>query len=255
MLIAHDNLADAATIATDSEIAAAPAANVQDPHLSRKWQTATSVKSAYLLLDLGASETCGVLGVFGTNLTAAATRRLRGSVTDPTATGSLAYDSSSGVAGVVEGYGQALLVFADVAARYWRIDLADASLEDNLQVGRVFLGPKWEPTYNHSYGWQLGWLDASQVVRSWGGQSYADRKPQRRMAEFRLDHLSEAEAFENALEIARAQGVVGDVLAIPDPDSTYIGRQAIWGQCTASEPMQNPIALTWQQKYRIEERL
>lgn len=255
MLLAWQNLADAALLATDSEVAAAPAANVQHEHVARKWQTGASVKSAYLLFDLGASETCGLLGVFGANLSASATLRLRGSVTDATATGSLAYDSGTISAGAVEGYGQALHVFANTASRYWRLDLADATLDDNLQVGRVFLGPKWSTTYNHSYGWQVGWLDASQVVRSWGGQSYADRKPRRRVVEFRLDYLSEAEAFESALEIAREQGVVGDVLAVPDATATYVARQAIWGQLAASEPMQNPIALTWQQKFRIEERL
>lgn len=253
--IAWNNLIDAATLATDSEQAELPAANVQQEHLSRAWQTADGVASAYLLADLGASYTCGVLALLGTNLGVNATLRLRGSVSDATATGSLAYDSGTIGAGAAVGYGGCYHVFDDTAARYWRLDLDDPDAADNLSIGRVFLGPKWRPTYNLMYGWSVSNMDESRVVKSYGGQQYADLKPHRRAVEFRLEHLTEAEAFGSAFAMSRARGVTRDVLAIPDSEGSYVPHKSVWGPLSASEPIANHVALTWQQKFRIEERL
>ena len=181
MLIAWQNLADDATLSTDSEQASLPASNVQQQHVSRKWQTAAGVKSAYLLLDLGAAQSCALLALAGTNFTSAATLRLRGSVTDPTATGSLAYDSGSIGAGVVSGYGAAYHAFTATAARYWRIDVADATVDDNLAVGRVFLGPSWSPGVNMQLGWSVRFADMSRRAKSSAGQVWADVRPKPRV--------------------------------------------------------------------------
>src|SRR5574340_1443988 len=118
MILGWENKADAAMIPAGSEIATLPASNVQQPHLSRKWNTAAGVKSSYLLLDLSASVSCALLGVLGTNLTAAATLRLRASDADATAVAGDKLDTGAVSAGVKTGYGAAYKWFAAVAARY-----------------------------------------------------------------------------------------------------------------------------------------
>jgi hypothetical protein len=47
------------------------------------------------------------------------------------------------------------------AARYWRLDLTDASLT-HLQIGRVFLGPSWTHQQTLVYGWGVTPVDPSR---------------------------------------------------------------------------------------------
>lgn len=255
MLIAWDNKADAASLSASSELAALPGSNVQQAHVAQKWNTAAGVTSAYLTFDMLGSVSCGLLAVLGTNLTAAATRRLRASDADPTAAAGDLYDSGSAAAGVKAGYGDAYLSFTAVAARYWRLDLADASITTGLQVGRVFLGPKWTTSESHEWGWSVTPLDESKVVESYGGQSFADVRPQRRVLRFGLKFMTEAEMYGNAFALARAQGVVRDVLAIPSVTSAYLSEQAVFGLCEASEPLVQERHRNYQQKFTIRQRL
>lgn len=255
MLLAWDNKLDGATLSAGSEIVSLPAANVQQPHLSRKWHTAAGVKSSYLLADMRASVTCALLAILGTNLTPAATVRLRASDVDPTATGSLLLDTGVLAGGVKAGYGAIYKAFAATTARYWRLDPEDLALPDNLQVGRVFLGPSWEPSVPQLYDWSVTPLDPSAVVESYGGQEYADERPQRRVLRFVLDWMDEAEMYGNAFALARANGVVRDVLAIHDINGAYLPEQAVWGRLTESQPLVRRSLRIFQQKFTVKERL
>lgn len=256
MLIAWDNKADAAAVTAGSEITTLPGSNVQQRHLSKKWYTAAAVNSSYLVFDLGASLSCQLLAVLGTNLTSAATVRVRASVTDPTATGSLATDTGVVSAGVKDGYGAIYKdLAAAVASRYWRIDLADASLTQ-LKIGRVFLGPRWAPSVNQEYGWQVRVADESLVDQSYGGQEYDDVRPQRRVLTFGLNWMDEAEMYDNAFAIARAKGVRGDVLAVQNSlTSAYLSEQSVFGRLRANEPLIHENTKIFRQKFEIWERL
>ena len=256
MLIAWINEADASTITqVGSEIATLPGTNVQQPHVSRKWHTAAGVKSSYLVFDRGASKLMQLLAVLGTNLTAAATLQLRASDADPNAVASLLLDTGVINAGVKAGYGAAYKAVTATTARYWRLDLTDTTVPDNLQIGRVFLGPRWQTASNQNYGWNVTPLDPSDTAESYGGQEYADERPQRRQVQFVLDWLTKAEAFDNALAMARANGIVRDVLAINDIADTYLSEQAVWGRLTAFDPIFHRSTNFWSQKFTVRERL
>jgi hypothetical protein len=255
MIIAWDNVADDATLTTDSELATLPASNVQNPHVVKRWHTAAGVKSAYLIFDMATSTACAVAAVLGTNLTATATIQIRASDSDATVTSSLLYDSGSVSAGVVSGYGAIYKSFDSATARYWRIDLADTAVDSNLQVGRVFLGPKWTPTVAQQLPWSVMSLDPSQRTRTKGGQVHVDELPQMRIVQFTLDYMTEAEMFGNAFALARANGLARDVLAVSEPDGSYLSQQAIFGLLQASEPLVNERLSLWRQKFTIEERL
>jgi hypothetical protein len=258
MLIAWDNLADDATVAASSEQSSAPGANVQNEHISKKWMAVEGVTSASLVFDMGSSVACAILAVLGSNMTASATLRLRGSDSDSTgATGEL-YDSTLINAGAKVGYGAAYLSFVSATARYWRLDLADASLT-TLQVGRVFLGPKWTPLGNQAFGWSVVSQDNSKVAKSYGGQSFIDNRPAPRIIQFTLSYsraTAEADMYGNAFAMVRAQGVARDVLAINDTAASgYLSEQSVYGLCTASEPIVNENYNIFRQKFTIEERL
>jgi hypothetical protein len=254
MLIAWDNKADAATLAASSELASLPGANVQQPHLSRKWSTAAGVSSAALTLNLGSSLACAQLAVLGTNLTSASTLRLRASDADPTAVAGDKLDTGAVSAAVKDGYGSIYKNFNSVTARYWRLDLTDGTLTQ-LQAGRLFLGPNWQPSFGMLYGWSVTAQDPSKVSRSYGGQSFPEVLPQRRVLNFELNFLSESEMYSNAFAMARAQGIVKDVLAIPLETGARISEQSVWGLLSAAQPLIHDKSQIFRQKFQIEERL
>lgn len=152
-----------------------------------------------------------------------------------------------------------LLLDTDITARYWRLDLTDNTVSSNLQVGRVFLGPSWQPTASAGQGMLWGWAvtpkDPSRIAKSRGGQVFADILPQTRVLDFTLSYLSEAQIYDNAFAMARAQGRVKDVLAIPFEGGSYASQQAVWGLVQASEPVVNETVRVFRQKFQIEERL
>jgi hypothetical protein len=255
MIIAWDNLADDAALAASSELNEQPASYVQDPRVSRKWGTASAVKSATLLMDLGSTQTCALLALLGLNLTTGGTYRLRGSITDSTGVTGEVYDSGTLAIGLKVGYGAVYKSFTAAAARYWLLNLDDTSVPDNLEVGRVFLGPKWTPTVAQQYGWSVQVDDPRKLSESVGGQIYADERPQKRVLNFELAFLTEAEMYANAFAMARANGTVRDVLAISDDTGTYVSEQAVYGLLTANEPLIHERYNVFRQKYQIRERL
>lgn len=256
MRLGWNNQSDAALISAGSQVTTLPVSNVQQVHLSRKWHTLAGVHASYLLLDMLAAASCSLLGVLGSNLTATATFRLRASNTDVTAATGDLLDTGTISAGVKTGYGAIYYPFNAVAARYWRLDLTDTSLPDNLQVGRLFLGPSWQPSINQEYGWSVTALDDSDVVESYGLQIYVDEKPQRRQLQFSLAFMDQPEMYGNAFALARAAGRIRDVLAVQDSlDGVYLSEQSVFGLITEVQPLIHETSNTFRQKFTIKERL
>lgn len=255
MLIAWDNKADAAAVSAGSALSSLPASNVQAQLLATKWGTAAGVKSSYLLFDLGASLEIAVLAVLGSNLTPTATVRLRASNADATAVAGDLKDTGVIAAGVSAGYGAIYNPFDSVNARYWRVDLADAALADNMLVGRVVLAPKWIPTVGMPYGWGVTSVDPSKIASSTGGQRWADQRPQKRVVQFQLDWMNESEMFGNAFAMARAIGIVKDVLVMPFETGARLQEQSVWGACKTSPPLQHRAAKIFTQQFTVEETL
>lgn len=255
MILAWTNRADTGIVSASSEISTLPGSNVQNKHLSKKWQTAAAVKSASLVIDLGSSLACALLGVFGTNLTSAATVRLRGSDSDSTGVTGEKYDSTLIASGVSTGIGDLYLSFTSAAARYWRVDLADASVSDNLQIGRVFLGPKWTLLKNQLFGWSMTAKDPSNVKKSKGGQTHAEVLPQTRILQFTLAFQSEAQMYGNGFVMARAQGIVKDIVALNDLSATYPTEQSVFGLVDSSQPIINDNYGIFRQQFTVEQRL
>lgn len=142
-----------------------------------------------------------------------------------------------------------------VRARYWRLDLTDYSVASSLQAGRVFLGPSWSISQAMLYGWSAMEVDPSNVTKSRGGQAFPDAVAKYRMLDFTLDFVSEASIFDNAFAMARANGTVKDVLAIPLETGSYISEQSVWGRIISQEPLIHRLSQIFRQKFTVEERL
>lgn len=258
MLIAWSNKADAAALSTDSQKSTLPATNVQDPHVARKWHAAAGVTSAYLVLDLGSALLCDTLALLGTNFSPTGTVRVRAASSEANLTAAPTLDTGALTGAAKAGYGAIYKNFTDTTARWWRLDLADASATGgNLRVGRVFLGPSWTPTLAQLFDWGVASVDESPAQESHGGQEYDEEKPQRRVIAFALDYLNEAEMYGNAFALARANGRVRDVLVVPDLAGSYLSEQALWGKLNAAEPrfLRHRLPNIYRQEFTVRERL
>jgi len=255
MRLAWVNQIDGATLSAGSQIGTLPATNVQHPHLSKKWHTAAGVDTSHVLADLLAEKAIDVLAVLGTNLTSSATMRLRADNADATAQTGAIYDSGNIAAGVVDNYPAFYhLLPVQKTARYWRLDIADAVVPDNLQIGRIFLGPAW--ACDREYGWGITWQDASVIARSRGGQKWIDEGARARLLQFSLNYQSKADMMDNVFESARRNGLTKELLALLTDGDAYTSRQSVFGLMTlVGEPIIQENARIFRARYQIEESL
>lgn len=252
-VLGWNNLAVLGVVSATSQQPALPATSLQQAHLAVKWRS-TSLATQNIDLDNGSAKTMGLIGLFGSNLTSAATWTITMGTTQGA---SGVYSSGSIAASVVAGYGQAIhLLPADLSARWCRIALVDAANPDGfMEAGALFVGPSFRPQRNFSYGRALGFVDPSVRSKSKGGQLYSDLRDRYRAQEFEFEGLTEAELFNEALEMDRQRGVADSILFCPDDAGTFRTRTAIWGTIADATPGVHTALPVYGKRYRIEERL
>ena len=262
MKIGWVNRIEGVSLTAGSEKNSLPVENVQADPLSKKWYTAAGVKDSHFLADLASSKTARVLALLKTNLTSTTTLRVRASDSDSTAVSGDLLDTGvgspleNGAAGVDDDYQAVYTIFsAEVTARYWRVDIEDAGLSDNIQIGRAFLGPAWSPTRSMQFGWGITWMDESIPLRADGGQDIFALRSRRRRLQFTLSFMNESEMYSNAFELARVKGISGNVLVMPAESGSFVSHQAVYGRCGIPIPLVNETYNVYCMRYDAQERL
>lgn len=112
-----------------------------------------------------------------------------------------------------------------VTAQHFSIYIRDVTNADGwIQLGRLFVGPAIQPTYNMSYGLRDGITDLSELARSESGAVWAAPRRRLRDVSFVLDWLTDAEgAYLH--EMQRVLGMTGEVLYYPYPDEPARSQQ------------------------------
>jgi len=123
--------------------------------------------------------------------------------------------------------------------RYWRVDLIDAANPDGyIEVGRLFAGSAWSPTYNAQYGAMLGYEDRDQVTEMDSGSEYSRKRPAPRIASFTFQGLTDSEAIGTVIDMQRRLGSSGEVLYEWDPaDTTYAPTRRFLGRLRRCDPL------------------
>lgn len=253
IMLGCENFIDTATLFTESVVPTLPVANLKDPHIKRVFRADGS--TAYLIADLGSQRTLSGTCLIGTNGTSACTVRVRLSTADSAGLEGDAYDSGVVPAGVDPDYRYLTHVFGgNQTGRYLSLSLSDPSVS-NLEGGRWWAGPLWQPQHNYSYGWSRGYADLSKVTKSRGGQSFVDRNNMYQVFDFVLEYLTKAEAHDDLLALSRLAGLHTDVLAIMNPDSSNLSRDTVFGLMTEVPGLSQAYFDVCTTKFKIEERL
>ena len=231
VLIGYSNLVDAATITPGigSWSTAAPIANIQDPVVAVAARSTDALAaSSKFQVDLGAAQSVGIVALSGVNLTAAATIRVRGG--SVSGLGSDVVYNGSAINAWPTGTTDAMLAehnrwtvivdFTAASARYWLIEITNtANPAGFIQVGRVFIGPTWQPTWNMSYGARARWINRNTRDETESGTVYTSRRPARRETVFGLDHLTRTEAVTALGRLQRLTARSPEVVLAFDPGS------------------------------------
>lgn len=245
-MMGFPNRVDAAALSGGSWTTGLPLSNLQDRTLARVARTTdAALTSTTFDVDHGASKSVRVLALANHNLSTYARIRVRGSndatfatsVTDTGwvdvwpvvyAYGLLEWEDDnwwSGKYGAdeLQGYRwtRVIVLPSLVALRYWRVEIDDQRNASNyVQIGRLFIGPVWQPKLNMSYGASIGWETTREAQPALGGAEYFADGVEYRVTKFSLDCMDQDEAFSRAFEIQRQASIDKEVLWIQNSGDT-----------------------------------
>lgn len=244
--IAHSPLSDAATLSGGSWDATLALANLKTDTLSEVARsTDAATGSTKIVIDFGAATEVSDIVLGPTNVSADATWTVKGSSSDTFASG---YDSGTLDPGLsaadidaVIGTNLAHTPATPQTYRYWEIAISDASnAAGYIEAGRLFVGGALAPSINYGYGRNGMTLeDRTRREETLGGVSKRDPRRNRRVLNFGIDYLPDAEAFGPLYQFERAVGFDKLVFVMPDPSATgavFQGR-SFWGTVSAMDPI------------------
>ena len=211
----------------------------------------SSASDTYLVIDLGASTAVRLLFLGYTNLTSAATYRLRAASSEANLTSAPSEDTGV-LAFDAQGDSAPHLLHLLPSAwtyRYWRVDIANAG---GFSAGRLYLANPWQARVNMDYGAAWGINDRSVIKRSSGGVPYVNAKTITRTFTCTLAHQSEAEARGFLYRLYLARGEHRDVLVCSNPASAYLRDETIYGLLEANTIINTDFG-QFENKLTIEE--
>lgn len=281
-MIGFPNRADASTLSGGSWTATLPLNNLKNRIIGKVARSATdAIADTQFDIDLGTEKNIRVLSLTNHNCSLAALYRIRGSTVSNFATsvydsgwldvwpvvyppGTLEWEDESWWTGKytaeqMDGYTAALIHIlpANTLARYWRIEIDDTTnAAGYVQIGRLFIGPAWQPTLNMSYGASVGWETKTEVQEAIGGAEYFQRRTPFRTQTIELDWMTVDEAMANAFELQRRAGIDQEVLWIFDPDDTVHALRRRWlGRLRKLSAIEYPYFNTNKTAFEIKELL
>lgn len=272
--ILWDNPADAATL-TDAPamVATLPVENLQRPGKAGVART-TGLTDQVITGDLAAPRLVDSMVLWLHNLTFDATVRLE--LFDGLGqTGTLTFDS-----GAVAPYGIKALgdlhwgidplgvsVFSEWGIYYsslwfgasvtysFRLTLSDPTNPAGyMEAARLLLGPRFEPTFNFSWGHGIVWNEDTTQERTAGGSLRSDPATPFREAELNLDWLSESDR-PKVMEMRRLVGLRQDffISMYPAAGGGLQRDYEMLGKFVSADPLNRPDLARFTQTLRIQE--
>lgn len=157
----------------------------------------------------------------------------------------------------VSGY-RATLVHvlpAPVRAQYWWVELDDSSNDaGHVEIGRLFVGPAWQPVHNVSYGAGLGWVSRTDVAEAASGGEYFERRQAYRVFTGELAWMDTAEAMSRGFEFQRRLDLSGQFVFVYDgADALHKRRRAFLARLRQLTAIEHPYYDTHRMPVEIKE--
>lgn len=281
-LLAFPNRADEATLSSGSWQASLPLTNLQTRQLGVVARsTSAALTSTKFDVDLTKDRNINAVALINHNLSLKALWRVRGStVVDFASTlydsgwvsvwpavyfpDDLEWEDDNWWTGQYteeerDGYTWTItrLPTTSILARYWRVEMDDTTnTAGYVQSGRLFIGPGFQPTVNFSFGLQFGWEAKTDIQEALSGAEYFNRRTPFRTVRFRLDSLTENEAFGRALELSRRAGLDKEILYIHNPsDTVQVLRRQFLARLRQLSPIEFPTVGLNQTAFEVKELL
>lgn len=137
--------------------------------------------------------------------------------------------SSPGTLGY--GGGKYVVVYLTLAAATTSFSVTFSSA---VKVSRFIVGNYWSPTYNTSFGVQVGYEDLTTTERLQSGDLYNTPGPRHKTLSFSLDYVTDAEKFK-LFDIVKLLGKSKPLFVSVFPEDTDVEREqmySIYGKFT-----------------------
>ncbi len=234
-LLGWPNVFVSGALVASAQEAALPVTNLANDQgaASMGWQC--PALSAFVTVDPGQAVLYRVISLHRTNLTTAATWRVRvfaGATSDTAVVFDTAPAGGSLIGmGIVPRFGQAVLVLPiALAGRLVRIDVQDPTNPDgHLNIAQAFAGPAFQPVRNLGYGSSKLRVDSTATTETRSGAEIVRPDWQRRGYDMDLGAVTPAEVpIVDDLDGQARLG--GNLLFVPNPSSPFINREAVFGR-------------------------
>lgn len=248
---------DGAILSAGNQVSTLPVANIADRKVQKAWRSGNATAS-WFGADLRTATSLGVIGLFGMNIAAADTVRIR--LSNVAVGNNELLDTTALASNVAAGYGQYVYVpVAPITARYLRVDINAPSRasQGNFDVGRAWAGPVWTPPINFSLGYGEQFNDGSSVLKApRSGARFVDEGAVWRSFDMTFDWLDDADRID-ALEIDRVCGKRGQLLFVPDTAGDLVRRPLLGALTETSKVIENVAVFppAYSKSYSIEQDL
>jgi hypothetical protein len=237
-VIGGGDVVDVSTVTASSELSTLPAGSLTSAPVSHKWRS-NNQTTTWVRANFASQQSIAWIALGGTNLTAAATVRVRVSTADATGVAGDAYDTSVIAAGVDPNYG--LLLHIPPTPRTGicvRLDLVDTSVPYH-QAGRLWAGAiLLRPFVNYGYGASDIYEDLGDVGRARSGAEWVEEIKRLRGFQMTFPGLSPADKIVME-SLMRVGGLTRDWLLCKDTASDNLGRDSVVGLARELTPVTN----------------
>jgi len=144
-----------------------------------------------------------------------------------------------------------------VSASRWKVEIKDSgNVAGFIQIGRMFIGPAWQPERDAEVGLSMGWETNTLQQKAISGTKYYQRRKPYRVTNFQLSVMGEDEYMSRAFEIDKMAGIDKEVLYIYSAiDSIHAIRRRYLGTIRQLTPIECFAVGYGRKAYTIEEIL